>query len=69
METVRRDLVNVSGILVDRMTDLGVFSRIREKDVFIPLFLIGSPRPALLPGGVVTLSLPRWFARENRLAG
>jgi hypothetical protein len=67
--SLRTDLVPVSGIVVDHNTDLGVFCRIREQDVFIPLFLIGTPRPAMEPGDVVTLSIARWFARTNHLTG
>jgi hypothetical protein len=69
MRAMPTDLVSVSGIVIDEVTEFGVCSRIREKAVFIPLFLIGSPRPAMEPGDVVTLSIPRWFARKNRLIG
>jgi hypothetical protein len=69
MHAMPTDLVTVSEILIDQVTEFGVCSRIREKAVFIPLFLIGSPRPTMEPGEVVTLSMPRWFARKNRLTG
>jgi hypothetical protein len=59
----------VKGIRVDRLTDLGLFSTIGKKRVFIPLLLIGNPRPILEPGGVVTLSLPRWFALAHDFVG
>ncbi len=69
MEAVRTDLVNVSGVFVDQVTDLGVFTHVDGKPVFIPLFLIGYPRPSMEPGEVVRLSIARWFAREQHLAG
>jgi len=67
MEALRMDLVNVSGVFVDRVTDLGVFTHIHGEPVFIPFFLIGAPRPTMEPGEVVRLSIASWFARQHHL--
>ena len=67
-KAARFDEVRVKGVRIDRVTDLGLFSTIQEKRVFLPLLLIGSPRPILEPGGIVTLSLPRWFMLGHNLA-
>jgi len=67
MEAVRTDLVNVSDVFVDQVTDLGVHAHIHGEPVFIPLFLIGVPRPSMEPGEVVRLSIAGWFARQHHL--
>ena len=63
----RTDLVEVRAVLIDRVTAFGVFSRIGTRIVFIPRLLIETPPPSFEPGATVTLSIPRWFARENQL--
>jgi hypothetical protein len=67
-KAARFDEVRMKGVRIDRVADLGLFSTIREKRVFVPLLLIGSPRPIPEPGGVVALSLPRWFTLEHDIA-
>ena len=42
-KAARFDEVRMKGVRIDRVADLGLFSTIREKRVFVPLLLIGSP--------------------------
>jgi hypothetical protein len=66
-----RKFVRVEAVRIVRTASYGVFCIVHgsDRETFVPFAQVYEPPPSrLLPGSVLPLKVPEWFARDHRLA-